>query len=233
MTMMTEGSKFIELRSLVLHSAVRVPQPQPHILESVSGLPVSAGGNCYACAFQVAAHHFNKIEGTDRTAVHNAIDRFIDTYHKTDRKFIHQNEEGMAKALKSIDLVVVRPEYNPIEVDKRPSNALGIYVSHMYIEELFGKIRNGYLGIVSVSSNMAKDKLLDDDTDHWVVIDGIRDQHTPLYNEGKKVATRITQQIHVVDSNSSAPENGTYWIDIYEFIRHHGGAIMFYVKSYT
>lgn len=222
------------------HGVEDVRQPVPFITKSKNGLPCSDGGNCYALALLAVLKKF----GLDRgICVPGAIDLFEGKY-ASGEPLIEQSKYGMEKALARFPEIETIEFFEPGYVaDKLCGGAAGIRMNWNRSKLFEEKIREGYILLCGVYANSAN-KLppVNEDSDHWVVVDGVRERHEPFYYTqeyvdkykelGRKVGdwagARVVTEFRWVDSSTARP--GARWISFEDFTKLHGGASGFYVR---
>jgi len=209
----------------------RVAQPVPFLLKSPSGLSVSDGGNCYACALQCVLNHFGVAPGTDREAVFQAIERFKSKYYQSETEHISQSCHGMEIALNAVPELEFETNAVPtFKFDKIYGAANGLSYNRGFLDNLEEKIKSGHLIISCVFHNRDRQERLMPEKDHWVVIDGVRTVRTPFYREDwTSCSARIDRQFRFVDSSTASA--GIYWVEEFDLIRFFGCANSYFVRK--
>lgn len=243
--MFTDGAPFYEKE--FCHNISAAPQPVPFLTKSKKGLSCSDGGNCYALALLAVLRKF----GLDRgICVPGAIDLFEGKY-ASGEPLIEQTKYGMEKALARFPEIEAIEFFEPGYVaDDLCGGASGLRMNHDRVKTFEDKIREGYALICSVYANSAN-KLppISEQSDHWVVIDGVRERHEPFYYSQKYIdqykndewfkknpkkvgdwaGARVRTEFRWVDSSTARP--GARWVDFEDFTKLHGGASGFYVRK--
>lgn len=232
------------------HNVEAVPQPVPFLTQSKKGLKCSDGGNCYALALLAVLRKFGLRPVSDnREACLEAIDLFEGKYASGDPN-IEQNSQGMEKALARFPELEVIEYFEPaFEVDQMYGGAFGICLNFDRVKKFEDKLREGYVIISTVYANLANTPpSACEQSDHWVVVDGVRERREPIYyaqgyvdqyghedwfknnprNAGDSMGERCKTEFRIVDSSSSRP--GPRWIDSDLFATLHGGSEGFFVR---
>lgn len=223
------------------HGVVAVAQPVPFLTRSKKGLSCSDGGNCYALALLAVLRRFGLDDGM---GVAEAIDLFEGKY-ASGEPLIEQSRYGMEKALARFPQIESAKYFEPAYIsDEICHGASGLRMNHDRDKIFETKIREGYLliaGVYANSSNVLPP--VSEQSDHWIVIDGVRERHDPFYYTqayidkykelGKKAGdwagARVRTEFRWVDSSTRRP--GARWIDAEDYGRLHGGAEGFFVRK--
>ena len=189
------------------------------------------GGDCFACALTSALSFLfpERAPSFDKT-----FGYFTDTYHNSEQQFTNNTWSGMKKAFLNalhdgydiedrIDMV--RPAFERTDTW---SYAFYYFIpSEDYIYRLEGWFRSGWIALAEINfagrGAVNPDGTIND-SDHFVLIDGIRYGFEPMASGGRQ----CNYYVHVVCS-----VKGAYWIKVDDFIQKHGAAAFRLIRRDT
>lgn len=192
-----------------LHGVERFPQPQPHRFE---------GGDCFACALTAWAQwaFFSRPPDFDLVWECFMKDGDIVCSWPGYRSALY----ALASKGYSMDIEheLVKPEFEPSRTHSPWYRDRGL--TRRIMRRLEGWLRSGWVAYTPIAYDghgPYRPDGTENDTDHVVLIDGVRDII---------IDRAYVPQVHVVCSASDC-----YWKSIDEMVRLHGMADMFMLRS--
>lgn len=177
------------------------------------------GGDCFACALTAALRWLYPERPVDFETAwgywnhqqkHGGGETLGNTWFATRTALYAAHSDGYRM---EIENDFVQPLWAPEQWDHAWWSS---FPTHRYALRLEGWLRGGWVAFANInyggSGPMAPDGLLYD-TDHFILLDGIKTYWKPAESGG---ATK-THELHVVCS-----VKGAYWTDLQMFLRLHG-----------
>jgi hypothetical protein len=186
------------------------------------------GGDCFACALTAA---LSNLFPENKPTFEQVWDYFYNNYYNSENKGLHNSWTGMDKALfrAKVDYDIEH-EYHfvqPVYDGTMRSNTfyMSMNLPNDYIRALEGRLSSGWIMLAEISykgEGAFNSNGQFNDSDHFVVIDGIKEE----WERVSETAKMLCLYVHIVCS-----VKGVYWIKVRDLLYKYGTGAWWCVRK--
>lgn len=196
---------------------------------------VNDSGDCFACA---VAAVFNNMFPKENITLKQALEWF-EGKDSSNNTVFHNNWWGYEKAFEKSGMDVEFKKFLPLPdyehfFEYRSMSWYPMPDAETWQSVVEGFLRCGWHILTEIDSNgngshlIEGGKIVKNNTNHAIVIDGVR-EYWPEWKDGEK-GKAYQYDVHVVDSSKKHKTN-EYWISTWDLINNHGAAGLWLVRQ--